>query len=119
MSGRFILTVFSIALRKHPNQSTISQSKTCSFQTRRGNSFYFQSLASLALSRRAPSGPLAVQNTGLASRIGSDSNRPPPRAFRGPATTPRSRRQFVEQRLCIFQIERVEAFSEPAVDRSQ
>src|SRR5215831_3438829 len=31
----------------------------------------------------------------------------------------RSCRQFVEQRLSIFQIERVEAFSEPAVDRSK
>src|SRR5262245_43265373 len=28
-------------------------------------------------------------------------------------------RQFVEQRLGIFQIERIEAFSEPAVDRSK
>src|SRR5262245_46378417 len=28
-------------------------------------------------------------------------------------------RQLVEQRLCLFQIERIEAFSEPAVDWSQ
>ena len=27
--------------------------------------------------------------------------------------------QFIEQRLGLFQIERVEAFSEPAVDRSE
>ena len=67
--------------------------------------------------RGAPQAGLRSQNTGLAPRIGSDSNRPFPRAFG--ATTPRSFRQFVEQRLRIFQIERVEAFSEPAVDRSQ
>ena len=30
-----------------------------------------------------------------------------------------SRRQLIEQRLRLFQIERVEAFSEPAVDRSE
>ena len=33
--------------------------------------------------------------------------------------SPISRRQFVEQRLCLFKIERVEAFGEPAVDRSE
>jgi hypothetical protein len=28
-------------------------------------------------------------------------------------------RQFVEQRLCLFEIGRVEAFGEPAVDRRE
>ena len=37
---------------------------------------------------------------------------------RGDSLT-RSRRQLVEQRLRLFQIERVEAFGEPAVNRSK
>jgi hypothetical protein len=30
-----------------------------------------------------------------------------------------SRRQLLQQRLCLFQIERVEAFGKPAVNRSE
>ena len=30
-----------------------------------------------------------------------------------------SRSQFVEQRPCLFQIERIETLSEPAIDRSE
>ena len=45
------------------------------------------------------------------------------RAFRAspisPSSLARSRRQLVEQRLRLLQIERVEALGEPAVDRSE
>jgi hypothetical protein len=36
-----------------------------------------------------------------------------------PSSLTGSRRQLVEQRLGLFQIARVEAFSEPTVDRSE
>src|SRR5262249_23041156 len=38
---------------------------------------------------------------------------------KSPVHSSSSCRQFIEHRLCIFQIERVGAFSEPAVNRSQ
>ena len=62
--------------------------------------------------------PVCAPKHRLGSRSGSNSIDHPARVRRRIANT-RSCRQFVEQRLSIFQIECVEAFSEPAVDRSQ
>jgi len=117
MSGRYFISSL-LALRKHPNQRTISQSKPAPFKPA-GKIPPISVSCETWRSLDAPqAGPLAVPKHGprIANRIGQIDQFG---ALGRIATTPRSCRQFVEQRLSIFQIERVEAFSEPAVDRTQ
>jgi hypothetical protein len=54
----------------------------------------------------------------FAARPIASAQSPTSLAVRSPREAP-LRRQLIEQRLRLFQIERVEAFGEPAVDRSE
>ena len=95
----------------------MSQSKTCAFQTCEEIPPIFNLLRIWRRRDASQPGPLEVPKqrpriaNGIINQFGAFGD--------GIATTPRSCRQFVEQRLCLFQIECVEAFGEPAVDRSQ
>jgi hypothetical protein len=59
-----------------------------------------------------------LEEMSFACSVSRPASNPMSGRLRNCAGCPRSR-QFLQQRLCLFQIARVEAFSEPAVHRSE